>query len=70
MVLLARFVSLPEAVVAKSVLEAEGVGVVMPEQGLVAGQLDAGVMGGWRLMVIDEEVDLARRILAEARIAI
>ena len=70
MVLLARFASLPEAVVAKSVLEAEGVGVVMPEQGLVAGQLDAGVMGGWRLLVIDEEVEVARRILAEARIAI
>ena len=43
-VVLAKFSSLPEAVVAKSLLEAEGIGVVMPEQGLVAGQLDAGVM--------------------------
>ena len=67
-VLLARFASLPEAMVAKSLLEAEGIGVVMPEQGLLAGQLDAGVMGGWRLLVLEEEVDAARRTLVKARI--
>lgn len=67
-VVLAKFSSLPEAIVAKSLLEAEGVGVVMPEQGLVAGQLDAGVMGGWRLLVIDDELEMARKILIEAKI--
>lgn len=66
-VVLAKFASLPEAMIAKSVLEAEGIGVVMPEQGLVAGQLDAGVMGGWRLLVLDEELEAAKRILREAR---
>lgn len=65
-VVLAKFASLPEAVVAKSLLESEGIGVVMPEQGLVAGQLDAGVMGGWRLLVLDEELADAQRILREA----
>jgi len=67
-VVLAKFSSLPEAIVAKSLLEAEGVGVVMPEQGLVAGQLDAGVMGGWRLLVIDDELEMARKILLDAKI--
>ncbi len=65
-VVLAKFASLPEAIVAKSLLEAEGIGVVMPESGLVAGQLDAGVMGGWRLLVLDEELADAQRILREA----
>ena len=69
-VVLAKFSSLPEAVVAKSLLEAEGVGVVLPEQGLVAGQLDAGVMGGWRLLVIDEELEMARQILIDAKVEI
>ncbi|MBC7767511.1 MAG: DUF2007 domain-containing protein [Phycisphaerales bacterium] len=67
-VVLAKFTSLPEALVAKSLLEAEGVGVVMPEQGLVAGQIDAGVTGGWRLLVIDDELEAARQILIEAQI--
>ncbi|MEQ1493312.1 MAG: DUF2007 domain-containing protein [Terricaulis sp.] len=67
-VVLAKFTSFPEAMVAKSLLEAEGVGVVMPESGLVAGQLDAGVMGGWRLLVIDEELEMARQILKDAKV--
>jgi hypothetical protein len=69
-VVLARFTSLPEAVVARSLLEAEGIGVVMPEQGLLAGQLDAGVMGGWRLLVIDEELEEARKILLAAKLVL
>jgi len=69
-VVLAKFASLPEAVVAKSVLESEGIGVVMPEQGLVAGQLDAGVMGGWRLLVIEEELEAAQQVLRAAQIAV
>ncbi|GIK48973.1 MAG: DUF2007 domain-containing protein [Hyphomonadaceae bacterium] len=67
-VVLAKFASLSEAMVAKSLLEAEGVGVVMPEQGLVAGQLDAGVMGGWRLLVIEEELATAQKILIDANV--
>lgn len=67
-VTLAKFTSFPEAMVARSLLEAEGIGVVMPEQGLVAGQLDAGVMGGWRLLVIEEELEAARQILIDAQV--
>lgn len=67
-VVLAKFTSFPEAMVAKSLLEAEGIGVVMPENGLVAGQLDASVMGGWRLLVIDEELEEARSILRDAKV--
>jgi hypothetical protein len=65
--LLARFASLPEAMVVKALLEAEGVDVVMPEQGLVAAELDAGVMGGWRLLVDESDVETARRILKAAQ---
>jgi hypothetical protein len=68
-VVLAKFTSLPEAVVARSLLEAEGVSVVMPEQGLMAGQLDAGVLGGWRLLVVEEELDAAREVLRDANVA-
>ncbi|MEZ5959301.1 MAG: DUF2007 domain-containing protein [Hyphomonadaceae bacterium] len=66
-VVLAKFSSLPEAMVAKSLLESEGIGVIMPEQGLVAAELGAGVMGGWRLLVLDEEVEAARQILMDAK---
>ncbi len=66
-VMLARFASLPEAFVVKSALEAEGIGVFMPEQGLVAAQGDTGVLGGWPLFVVDDELDEARRVLREAQ---
>lgn len=66
-VVLAKFTSFSEAIVAKSLLEAEGIGIVMPESGLVAGQLDAGVMGGWRLLVIDEELEAAQKVLRDAQ---
>ena len=66
-VTLARFASLPEAAVAKGLLEAHGIAVIMPEQSLAAGYLDMGVMGGWRLLVIDEEAEAARGILAAAQ---
>ncbi len=69
LVLLARFASLPEAMVAKSLLESGGVDVVMPEQGLVAAELDMGVMGGWRLLVLEEDVETARLIFAEAKLS-
>lgn len=64
-VTLARFASLPEAMAAKGFLEAQGIHVFLPEQGLVIGYLDPGVMGGWRLLVIDDEVEEARRLLAD-----
>lgn len=67
LILLARFASLPEAMVVRALLEAEGVDAFMPEQGLVAAELDAGVMGGWRLMVDEDDVEAAQRILKDAQ---
>lgn len=67
-VVLAKFTSLPEAIIAKSLLESEGIGVFMPEQGLVAAELDAGVMGGWRLLVIEEELAHAQKVLIDAEV--
>ncbi len=69
-VMLARFASLPEAFVARSVLEAEGIGAFMPEQGLVAAQGDTGVLGGWPIFVVDDELDAARDVLRAAQIGI
>lgn len=63
-VMLARFSSLPEAVVVRSALQAAGVGAFMPEQGLVAAQGDTGVLGGWPIFVIDDELDAARDVLS------
>lgn len=63
LVTLARFASLPEAMVAKSLLEAEGIAVFMPEQGLVAGYLDNAVMGGWRLLVVEDDAQAAKALL-------
>ncbi len=62
-VMLARFSSLPEAVVVRSALEAAGVGAFMPEQGLVAAQGFTGVLGGWPIFVIDDEVEAAHEVL-------
>jgi hypothetical protein len=67
-VMLARFASLPEAHIARSVLEAEGIGAFMPEQGWVAAQGDTGVLGGWPIFVIDDEVEAAINVLRAAQI--
>lgn len=65
-VMLARFASLPEAFVVRTALEAEGIGAFMPEQGLVAAQGDTGVLGGWPIFVIDDDLETAQAILREA----
>lgn len=62
-VMLARFSSLPEAVVVRSALEAAGIGAFMPEQGLVAAQGDTGVLGGWPIFVIDDELEAAGAVV-------
>jgi hypothetical protein len=66
-VMLARFASLPEAVIVRGMLEAEGIGAFMPEQGWVAQQGATDMMGGWPIFVIDEDVDAARAVLIAAQ---
>ena len=66
-VMLARFASLPEAFVVKAALEAEGIGVFMPEQGWVAQQGATDMMGGWPIFVIDDELDAAQAVLLAAQ---
>lgn len=66
-VMLARFASLPEAHVVRAALEAEGIGAFMPETGWVAQQGDTGVLGGWPIFVVDDELEAALAVLHAAQ---
>lgn len=68
LVIIARFSSRPEAVVAQSVLQSAGIETLLPEFNVLMAELDPSMMEhGWRLMAHAEDADEARAILAEAR---
>lgn len=68
LVIVARFSSRPEAVVAQSVLQSAGIETLLPEFNVLMAELDPSMMEhGWRLMAIEEDVETARAILAEAQ---
>jgi len=71
LVVVARFVQRSEALVANSLLEAEGISTLMPdfnvlsaEPGFVFGQ------SGFRIMVSADKVHLARAILRDAQMEV
>jgi hypothetical protein len=67
LVIVARFSSRPEAVVAQSVLRSAGIESLLPEFNVLMAELDPSMMEhGWRLMASAEDADDARVILAEA----
>jgi hypothetical protein len=68
LVIVARFSSRPEAVVAQSVLQSAGIETLLPEFNVLMAELDPSMMEhGWRLMAIEEDAEIARAILAEAQ---
>jgi len=68
LVIVARFSSRPEAVVAQSVLRSAGLETLLPEFNVLMAELDPSMMEhGWRLMAAEEDADDARAILAEAQ---
>jgi len=68
LVIVARFSSRPEAVVAQSVLRSAGLETLLPEFNVLMAELDPSMMEhGWRLMAAAEDADDARAILAEAQ---
>lgn len=70
LVIVARFSSRPEAVVAQSVLRSAGIEALLPEFNVLMAELDPSMMEhGWRLMASEEDADDARAILEEARSA-
>jgi len=67
LVIVARYSSRSEAVVAQSVLQSAGIEALLPEFNILMAELDPSMMEhGWRLMAIAEDADAARAILAEA----
>lgn len=67
LVVIARFASRPEAVVAQSLLRSHGIETLMPEFNVLMAELDPSMMEqGWRLMGLDEDAEDARDILRDA----
>jgi hypothetical protein len=69
LVIVARFVSRTEALVAQSLLRSEGVDTLMPEFNILMAELDPSMMEhGWRLMVREEDEAKALSILRDAQL--
>jgi hypothetical protein len=69
LVIVARFASRPEAVVAQSLLRSEGIETLMPDFNVLMADFDPSMMEhGWRLMVHAEDVEQARGILRDAQL--
>lgn len=69
LVIVARFSSRPEAVVAQSLLRSEGIETLMPDFNVLMADFDPSMMeSGWRLMVCEDDADEAREILRDAQI--
>jgi hypothetical protein len=70
LVVVARFSSRPEAVVAQSLLRSEGIETLMPDFNVLMADFDPSMMeSGWRLMVREEDADEARIVLRDAQTA-
>ncbi len=69
LVIVARFASRPEAVVAQSLLRSEGIETLMPDFNVLMAEFDPSMMEhGWRLMVRAEDEENAREILRDAQL--
>ncbi len=69
LVIVARFASRPEAVVAQSLLRSEGIETLMPEFNVLLADFDPSMMEhGWRLMTHAEDAEHAREILRDAQV--
>ncbi len=70
LVVIARFSSRPEALIAQSLLRSEGVEVFMPDFNVLMAEFDPSFMeSGWRLMVSENEASNALAILRDAQLA-
>jgi hypothetical protein len=68
LIVVARFSSRPEAVVAQSLLRSEGIESLMPDFNVLMADFDPSMMeSGWRLMVREDDAHDAREILRDAQ---
>jgi hypothetical protein len=68
LVVVARFSSRPEAMVAQSLLRSEGIETLMPDFNVLMADFDPSMMeSGWRLMVREQDLHDAREILRDAQ---
>jgi hypothetical protein len=68
LVIIARFASRPECVVAQSLLRSQGIETLMPDFNVLMAEFDPSMMEhGWRLMVRSDDVIKAQAILREAQ---
>lgn len=70
LVVVARFASRPEALIAQSLLHSEGVETFMPDFNVLMAEFDPSFMAsGWRLMVTERDASKAAEILRDAELA-
>jgi hypothetical protein len=69
LVVVARFSSRPEALIAQSLLRSEGVEAFMPDFNVLMADFDPSFMeSGWRLMVTQQDAKAAEEILRDAQV--
>ncbi len=69
LVIIARFASRPECLIAQSLLRSEGVETLMPEFNVLMAELDPSMMEhGWRLMGRSDDLFKAQAILCDAQL--
>lgn len=66
LVLLASFSTRHEALIAQSLLEANGVDAFAPDAHIMGAEIDPTWMSGWRLLVREDELERAKAVLREA----
>lgn len=69
LVIVARFASRPEAIIAQSMLRSEGIETVMPEFNVLMAELDPSMMEhGWRLLGAADDAEEIAAILRDAQL--
>lgn len=71
LVIVARFASRPECVIAQSLLRSEGVETLMPEFNVLMADFDPSMMEhGWRLLGREEDARQIEAILRDAQLPV
>lgn len=69
LVLLVSFSTRHEALIAQSLLEANGVDAFAPDAHIMGAEIDPTWMSGWRLLVREDDLARAKAVLREAEAA-
>ena len=68
LVIIARFASRPECIIAQSLLRSEGIETFMPDFNVLMADFDPSMMeSGWRLMAREQDRARAEAILCDAQ---